>query len=51
MLSEYQLLSLDPTHICGSLLDYVSMRKAAVKRNSLEIIQTVSVYSSDHEAV
>ena len=50
-MSQYQLLNQEPTHIIGSLLDHVYIRREAMQRFSLEIIQTISVYFSDHEAV
>ena len=49
IMSQYQLLK--PTHISGSLLDHVYIRREAMQRFSLEIFQTISVYFSDHEAV
>ena len=51
ILSEYEVLNQDPTHISGSLLDYVYIRREAVQEVSLETIQTVSAYFSDHEPV
>ena len=51
IMSQYQLLNQEPTHISGSLLDHVYIRREAMQRFSLEIIQTISVYFSDHEAV
>ena len=48
ILSEYELLNRDPTHISGSLLDYIKIE--AVQKFSLGTIQTVSVYSLDYEA-
>ena len=41
IMSQYQLLNQEPTYI----------RREAMQRFSLEIIHTISVYFSDHEAV
>ena len=51
ILFEYQLLNRDPTHIIGSLLDHVYIRREAVQKFSLETIQSVSLYFQDHKIV
>ena len=51
ILSEYQLLNHDPTHVSGSLLDHAYIRREAVQNVSLETIQSISLYFQDHEVV
>ena len=51
ILFECQLLNRDPTHIIGSLLDHVYIRREAVQKFSLETIQSVSLYFQHHKIV
>ena len=45
------LLNYEATHIGGSLLDHFYINRPTLQKISIEAIQTVSVYFSDHQAV
>ena len=49
-LSDYQLVINEPTHISGSLIDHVYVKKEVI--NEVEVSAFVkSVYFSDHDAI
>ena len=57
-MSQYQLISYEPkvihdydTHMGGSLLDHVNINRQTLQKISIEAIQTVSAYFSNHQAV
>ena len=45
------LLNYEAPHISGSLLDHFYINRQTLQKISIEAIQTVSVYFSDHQAV
>ena len=51
VMSQYQLINYEPTHISGSLLDHIYINRQTLQNISIEAIQKVSVYFSDHQVV
>ena len=43
IMSQYQLINYQPTHISGSLLDYVYINRQTLQKISIEAIQTVYI--------
>ena len=51
VMSQYQLITYEPTHISRSILDHVYINRQKLQKFSIKAIPTVSVYFSDHQAV
>ena len=50
ILQDYKLMNSEPTHLSGSLLDHVYLKKRLLDNKSVEVV-TTNVFFSDHDAV